>query len=174
MSTEVFRYTAVSFEFSANLEKQFVRIVPSRAESASPHHVLVRGLVVTTPCRIRPFPKGPAECSAVPRLEPILLPFRVLCKGVYSITNSCVETTHPPLGGSVVIFITSNSVIIQIWWLGYAKLSYVNLSSRIYFWFRTRLTLSFFPLSPLVPVSVYFCIAPTASHVSRPVSRPSR
>ena len=81
----------------------------------------------------------------MPRLEPILLPFRVLCKGVYPITNSCVETTHPPLDGSVVIFITSNSVIIQIWWLGCAKLSYVNRSSRIYFWFRMRLTLSFFP-----------------------------
>ena len=134
------------------------------------------GVVVTTPCRIWPFPKEPAECSAVPRLEPILLPFRVLCKGVYPITNSCVETTHPPLDGSVVIFITSNSVIIQIWWLGCAKLSYVNRSSRINFWFRTRLTLSLsLSLSlPRVPVSVYFCIAPTASHVSRPVSRPSR
>ena len=51
---------------------------------------------------------------------------------------------RPTLYGSVVIFITSNSVIIQIWWLGCAKLSYVNRSSRIYFWFRTRLTLSFF------------------------------
>ena len=109
---EVFRYTAVSFEFSANLEKTIRKNCPLPSRIRFPAPRLVRGCSHDSMSHLAfPQARGRPNAAQCLGLSRSYCPSESFVKGMYPITNSCVQTTHPPLDGSVVIFITSNGVI---------------------------------------------------------------